>query len=78
MTGILILLATVAGVIVLAWTKGKQAGADHAALATAEATTKALLTRVEVDHALEQAAAGGASDLAALARSSGLVRPGDK
>ena len=73
-----LIIAAIAGFVVWLVVVSKKAGADHAALATAEATTKALLTRVEVDHALEQAAAGGASDLAALARSSGLVRPGDK
>ena len=54
---------------------GKRLGAEQSALDASRAKIKALQTRVEIDHAVEQAAAGGASDLAALARSSGLQRP---
>lgn len=56
-------------------------GADKSALAAAEklaaaehAKSGALQKRVEIDHEIEQAMAGGAADLAALARAAGLQR----
>ena len=73
MTAFIIVALIVAGIC---WALVR-AGSDHTAVKAEKARAEALQARVEVDRAVTNAASGGAADLAALARASGLQRPGE-